>query len=115
MSKEVDDAGNQKAFMDETWVNKNHPKLKLWTDGTLQSCRKIRLGNGDRLIITHAGNGNDFIPGVLNIFWSNSGKADYHQDMDSTYFERWFVDQFLPSLEEPTVIIMDNGKYHSRR
>lgn len=28
-------------------------------------------------------------------------------------FNRWFTEQLLPSLEEPSVIIMDNAPYHS--
>jgi len=101
--------------MDETWVHKNHHAARTWTDGTLKSHPRVRLGKGPRLIITHAGNKDGFIPGALDIFWSNTGKADYHQDMDSEYFEKWFVDPFLIGLEEPSVIILDNARYHSRR
>ncbi|XP_046677233.1 uncharacterized protein LOC124365307 [Homalodisca vitripennis] len=32
--------------------------------------------------------------------------------MNHTSFKRWFCEDLLPSLEEPTVIVMDNAPYH---
>ncbi|OXA50340.1 hypothetical protein Fcan01_14988 [Folsomia candida] len=113
--KEIDATNKNVVFLDETWVNKNHQKQKVWTDGTVKSRPNCKIGKGDRLIITHAGSKDGFVPNVLNIFWSNTGQADYHQDMNAEYFEKWFVEQLLVSLEEPSVIIIDNAKYHSRR
>lgn len=113
--KEIDATNKNVVFLDETWVNKNHQKQKVWTDGTVKSTPNCKIGKGDRLIITHAGSKDGFVPNVLNIFCSNTGQADYHQDMNAEYFEKWFVEQLLVSLEEPSVIIIDNAKYHSRR
>ena len=39
----------------------------------------------------------------------------YSGTMDSKLFEFWFANQLLPSLEEGTVIVMDNASFHSRK
>jgi len=72
-------------------VNKNHHAKKVWTDGTVQSTPMCKIGKGDMLIITHAECSDRFVDGALDIFWSNTGKADYHQDMDAQYFEKWYT------------------------
>lgn len=33
--------------------------------------------------------------------------------MNEGNFLKWFEEQLLPSLEEPSLIIMDNASYHS--
>lgn len=45
-----------------------------------------------------------------------AGKAgDYHGEMNSSIFEEWMKNDFLPKLEEPCLIILDNASYHSRQ
>ena len=39
----------------------------------------------------------------------------YDGTMDSQLFEFWFSNQLLPSLEEETVIVMDNASFHSKK
>ena len=39
----------------------------------------------------------------------------YSGTMNSTLFEFWFTEQFLPSLEQGTVIVMDNASFHSKK
>ena len=39
----------------------------------------------------------------------------YSGTMNSTLFEFWFSEQLLPSLEQGTVIVMDNASFHSRK
>ena len=39
----------------------------------------------------------------------------YSGTMDSKLFEFWFANQLLPSLEEGTVIVMDNASFHSKK
>jgi hypothetical protein len=54
-----------------------------------------------------------FVEGAARIFSSSSSSADYHESMDSQYFEEWF-DMLSRSLKQPTVILLDNAPYHSR-
>ena len=39
----------------------------------------------------------------------------YCGTMDSKLFECWFSNQLLPSLEQGTVIVMDNASFHSKK
>lgn len=39
----------------------------------------------------------------------------YNGTMDSSLFEFWFSNQLLPSLEQGTVIVMDNASFHSKK
>lgn len=66
-----------------------------------------------RYIILHAGNSNGFIPGAALIFSSNTKNPDYHGEMNKENFMKWFENQLLKNLEEPSIIIMDNASYHS--
>ncbi|KAE9526271.1 hypothetical protein AGLY_013902 [Aphis glycines] len=43
---------------------------------------------------------------------NNGNSTDYHSQMNSEVFKSWFT-QMLNSLEEPSVIVMDNASYHS--
>ena len=39
----------------------------------------------------------------------------YNGTMDRKLFEFWFSSQLLPSLEQGTVIVMDNASFHSKK
>lgn len=39
-------------------------------------------------------------------------KGDYHKVFNGMNFNAWVRDQLLPNLDEPSLIIMDNAKYH---
>ena len=39
----------------------------------------------------------------------------YNGTMNSRLFEFWFSNQLLPSLEQGTVIVMDNASFHSKK
>ena len=43
------------------------------------------------------------------------GPFQYDGTMDSQLFEFWFSNLLLPSLEEGTVIVMDNASFHSKK
>lgn len=34
--------------------------------------------------------------------------------MNAELFKKWFVEQLLPNLDKPSIIIMDNASYHSK-
>lgn len=100
-------------FIDETWLNANHTVSRTWTDGTKASTSKVPIGKGSRLIICHAGSaGVGFIENGLLAFASKN-TSDYHEEMNADTFKSWFQDKLLPSLPEPSIIIMDNASYHS--
>ena len=39
----------------------------------------------------------------------------YNGTMNSYLFEAWFSNQFLPTLDKGTVIVMDNASFHSKK
>lgn len=106
----------QVIYMDETWVfQKGSGKGKSWQDVDLRSCQPTDGNTGKRYIVTHAGGRNGFVPGA-GLVYSSASKPDilddYHGDMNSSMFKKWFTEDLLPNLNQPTVIVMDNAPYH---
>lgn len=52
------------------------------------------------------------VPGAFFGFNGNYGKKDYHQNFNGENFVKWFTEELLPNLTEPSLIILDNAKYH---
>ena len=76
----------------------------------------IPSGKGRRLIILHAGTLKEgLIEGCDHVFEAKSKDSDYHNEMNSIVFLDWFENQLLPSLKEPSVIVLDNASYHNVR
>ncbi|XP_072403344.1 uncharacterized protein [Diabrotica undecimpunctata] len=109
---EMDGYPFKPVFLDETWIFSKGGFRKSWQDGSSYAVRK-KSGEGVRYIVLHAGSENGFINNCELIFKSGSKSGDYHDSMNSDNFEKWFVHQLLPNLEEPSLIIMDNASYHS--
>ena len=42
--------------------------------------------------------------------WSKIISTDYHDEMNSEHFLEWMTEELLPTLDEPSVIILDNAK-----
>lgn len=100
-------------FLDETWIYSKGGNRKSWQDGT-KATSSTKTGDGDRYIIVHAGSNEGFIKNASLIFKGNKKTGDYHNNMNQENFENWFKTQLIPSLEEPSLLIMDNASYHSR-
>ena len=83
------------------------------TGGTKGGISK-HSGKGTRLIILHAGSCKGWINGAELVFQSKKSR-DYHNEMTSEHFERWFNDTLIPKLEPNSIIVMDNAFYYSRR
>ena len=97
--------------LDETWIFSKGAFRKSWQDDSLKTVRK-KTGEGARYIVLHAGTENGFVENASLIFKSGSKSGDYHDSMNCTNFEKWFSEQLLPNLTEPSLIIMDNAPYH---
>ena len=105
----------QVVFLDETWIfAKGNSDKCSWQDETKNCILNISLNNVKRYIVVHAGNNEGFIPNASLIFSSTKKTDDYHDNMNAEIFEKWFKDQILTNLEEPSLIILDNASYHSR-
>ena len=120
--------GYQTVYLDETWINKNHCLNKTWlpicnTNDIVNLVRnknlqlpKIPSGKGTRLIVLHAGCAEiGFIPGCDMVFIGKDVDGDYHKEMSSVVFLDWFRNTLIPSLEKPSLIVLDNASYHNTR
>ena len=113
--KELPCTGHPIIYLDETWVNVNHTKDKVWMcewpDGDYDVPLKVPLGNGHQFIVLHASSSSGFIPGALLCFQSKSTK-DYHEEMDGKIFKNWFSQQLFPNIPRNSIIIVENASYH---
>ena len=113
--KKIRDAGNRPiVFLDETWVNQNYSVSKCWQDENSATATGIKppTGKGGRIIVLHAGSDRGFVPNAELVF-NAKNDGDYHHQMDSNVFKKWFEEQLLPNIPSQSVIIMDNAPYHS--
>ncbi|CAH2103226.1 unnamed protein product [Euphydryas editha] len=55
---------------------------------------------------------NGFIDGALLMFKSQSKSSDYHDDINSTNFQKWLREKLIPNLPERSLVVMDNAPYH---
>ncbi|KAB0796399.1 hypothetical protein PPYR_10460, partial [Photinus pyralis] len=74
-----------------------------------------KASDGKRYIIIHAGGKNGFIEGSSLIFSSTNKSFDYHDNMNAELFEKWFEESFLKKLAQPSIIVLDNASYHTRK
>ncbi|KAL4090822.1 hypothetical protein QTP88_025592 [Uroleucon formosanum] len=100
-------------YLDETWVNQNHTRGRIWQNHENTEGLKVPTGKDSRLIICHAGSPSfSFVKYSKLIVRCNSGNnRDYHSQMNATIFKKLFL-QMLMNLEEPSIIVMDNASYN---
>ena len=86
-----------------------------------QYSKDEHIGNGrlnDKLLlkeITTAANRGGVVDGSVWTFCpqqKKDQKGDYHKVFNSTNYLQWWTNQLLPNLTQPSLIIMDNAKYH---
>ena len=110
--------GREAVYLDETWFTTRMNHSTEWVDGdevvtSARYSRQVPPGEGERFVVLGAGTENGFVEGSYPSFVTNSSSGDYHGAVNSTLFLRWLTEQLLPSLERPSVLIMDNAPYHS--
>lgn len=99
-------------YLDESYVHKNYTVSKCWQSDEVKGVLK-KDGTGQRWIMAHAGGSMGFIEGCLLLFKSKTKSGDYHDEMNSENFEKWFTTVLIPKLPNNSIIIMDNAPYHS--
>lgn len=115
------DDGYEIYYQDETWVNKNIAKNKVWTDiNSPEIYYRVPSGKGARCIVSHLGSANTgLLPDALLIFLGEKGNqdADYHTEMNSEVFLGWLKDIVFPKLKqigEKCVLVLDRATYHCK-
>lgn len=104
-------------YLDETWYDTHATVKKGWADQNQRKCSvDVPSNKGKRISILHCGSSDGWVEGALLLSAKNIKNCflDYHQDMDSPLFEKWFSETLLPKLKKNSVIVMDNAPYHSR-
>ena len=70
-------------------------------------------GKGERLIIINAITKNGWVTNAKLVFKSTRKTGDYHGQMNSELFKKWFSKKLLPNLPKQCIIVMDNASYHN--
>ncbi len=100
-------------YLDESYVNKNHSNDFIWYSGEDGPWVQKPTGKGERLIIINAITKSGWVPGAKLVFKSTKKTGDYHGQMNSDLFRKWFMEMLLENIPENSLIIMDNASYHN--
>jgi transposase len=100
-------------YLDESYVNKNHSNDYIWYSGEDGPWVQKPTGKGERLIILNSITSSGWVPGAKLVFKSTRKTGDYHGQMNSELFKKWFVEMLLPGIPKNSLIIMDNASYHN--
>ena len=112
--KNYRDGGLDVVYVDETWLNEHDHVQKQWYSADGESSQMPPAGKGKRLIILHAGSAKyGFIENCSLVFEACKGEGDHHSQMNSDVFLDWWENNLLISLQEPSLIVIDNAKYHN--
>lgn len=100
-------------YLDESYVNKNHSNDFTWYSGEDGPWVQKPTGKGERLVIINAITKSGWVPGAKLVFKSTRKTGDYHGQMNSDLFKKWFTEMLLPNIPENSLVIMDNAPYHN--
>ena len=111
--------GRQVIYLDETWFTTRMHHSREWVDTTQAGSsstysRQVPPGEGERFVVVAAGTVNGFVEGSFLCYTAKNTSGDYHGEMNGELFLRWLTTQLLPSLPEPSVLVLDNAPYHSQ-
>ncbi|XP_066958630.1 uncharacterized protein [Macrobrachium rosenbergii] len=109
--------GRQVVYEDETWFTTRMGHNKEWVDTTQANTsasysRQVPLGEGERFVVVAVGTANGFVEGSYRWCPAKSKEGDNHEEMNIELFHQWLTTQLLPSLPEPSVLVIDNAPYH---
>jgi hypothetical protein len=100
-------------YLDETYLNVNHSNDNTWYFEADGPWVNKPAGKGPRLIIVHAITALGWVRGAKLVFQAKRRTGDYHGQMNSANFTKWFTEQLLPHIPCGSLIVMDNAPYHT--
>jgi transposase len=100
-------------YLDESYVNKNHSNDFIWYSGEDGAWVQKPTGKGERLIIVNAISSSGWVNGAKLVFQANRKTGDYHGQMNTELFQKWFAQKLIPNIPDNSLIIMDNAPYHN--
>jgi transposase len=101
-------------YLDESYVNKNHSNDFTWYSSEDGPWVQKPTGNGERFVIVNAITKDGWVPGAKLIFKSARKTGDYHGQMNTELFQKWFQEGLIPNIPGNSIIVMDNAAYHSQ-
>lgn len=122
----------REVYLDESYIHQHYHRLEdsVWDPNDSQD-RKVRLQHkGQRYCILaaiqnasprDADTGPGLVPGSVWTFVPQAQKGkkvhegDYHKNFNGANFAKWWKEQLLPGLTEPSLIVMDNAAYHKTK
>uniref|UniRef100_A0A914XRB2 Tc1-like transposase DDE domain-containing protein n=1 Tax=Plectus sambesii TaxID=2011161 RepID=A0A914XRB2_9BILA len=112
-------------FCDKTWIFTGMSATYGWMDEYAweypnqfkYAGPKVSTSRGKRAIVIHAITKDGLVEGADRIMFQGDNSGDYHDQMNSDAFKKWFVnnvDGFKEGCNglEP-VLVIDNAPYHS--
>lgn len=111
--------GMMVVYVDETWFTTRMGHSREWVDTTqavtsTTYSRQVPPGEGERFVVVAGGTAGGFVEGSYLCYPAKSTHGDYHGEMNGDLFQRWLTTHLLPSLPEPSVLVLDNAPYHSQ-
>jgi len=100
-------------YLDESYINKNHSNDFIWYYGEDGPWVQKPTGKGERLIIMNAVTQDGWVPNAKMVFKSTKKTGDYHGQMNSELFAKWFEEKLIPNIPDNSLIVMDNASYHN--
>lgn len=100
-------------YLDESYINVNHSVEKTWYFTDEGPWVNKPSGKGPRLIIVNAVTKDGWVPNAKLVFQAKQSTGDYHGQMDYGNFSYGIKKQLLPNIPSPSLIFMDNAKYHN--
>lgn len=111
-------------YSDESYIWQTHARSfsRMADSGEdMEVSLNRKKWKGPRLIFFHAGGEFGFVPGARLIYKASKQRGDYHGNIDSDMYERWFQEKLLPGMNKVKqqtgkgcLLILDNAKYHKR-
>ena len=110
--------GREVIYLDETWFTTRMTSSKEWVDTTQpitshRYSRQVPPGEGERFVVVAAGSTEGFVQDSFLCFPAKNTSGDYHGEMNGQLFMKWLTTSLLPSLPEPSVLVIDNAPYHT--
>ncbi len=100
-------------YLDESYINVNHSSSNTWYFEEEGPWVQKPSGKGKRLILVHAMTESGWVEGAKLVFEAKKQTGDYHGQMNSKNFLKWFTEMLLPFIPRESLIIMDNAPYHN--